>query len=168
LRTHGLQLKPSGLQENGEGSFKLEISDFFAFLDTSLTVLDPDPYSHYGYGAREAISIQIHMDPDPKHCLKVSEFIIAIRDIGSFVAFLLKGIIEGLRHALIFCGSGSSISSDCKSGSGNTMNTDPLQTRIPFHEKVKRRFFWEIFKLIFPQKWVQLLLVKLDPDPANP
>jgi len=56
LRTHRLQLKPSGLQQNGECSFKLKISDYFSFLVTILTVLDPDPYSR----SRGAISI-----PDP-------------------------------------------------------------------------------------------------------
>jgi len=35
--------------------------NFWPFLDTILTVLDPDPYSQYGSGSRGAISIR--MDP---------------------------------------------------------------------------------------------------------
>jgi len=40
---------------------------FSPFLDTILTVLDPDPYSQYGSGSRGAISMRIHMDPGPTH-----------------------------------------------------------------------------------------------------
>jgi len=42
---------------------------FIFLLDTILTILDldPDPYFQYGSGSRGAISIRIHMDPDPKH-----------------------------------------------------------------------------------------------------
>jgi len=47
-------------------SFNLK-SQIFPFLDTILTILDPDsdPYSQYGSGS------SIHVDPDPdlKHCL---------------------------------------------------------------------------------------------------
>ena len=32
-----------------------------------MTVLDPDPYTQYGSGSREAILTRIHIDPDPKH-----------------------------------------------------------------------------------------------------
>jgi len=54
--------------------FNLKTQIFPPFLDTILTVLDPNPYSQYGSGSRGAISIRIHMDPDPKHWLKVSRF----------------------------------------------------------------------------------------------
>jgi len=47
---------------------------FFFFLDTILTVLDPDPYCQYRSRSRGAVSIEsirISMDPDPKHWLTV-------------------------------------------------------------------------------------------------
>jgi len=44
--------------------------NFSHFLDTILTVLDPDLSSQYESGSRGAISVRIHMDPDQKHWLK--------------------------------------------------------------------------------------------------
>ena len=55
MRTHGLQSKPSGLQQNGECSFRLEILVFFPFcspfwlswIRIRIPNTDPDPESHF-------------------------------------------------------------------------------------------------------------------------
>ena len=54
---------------NADFHFKFKFSPF---LDTILTVLDPEPYSQYLSGSRGAITctIRIHRDPDPKHCFE--------------------------------------------------------------------------------------------------
>jgi len=56
----------------------------FSFLDTILTVLDPDPYSQYESGFRGAISIRIHMDPDPDPDLDPEHWVKQIKPIPLF------------------------------------------------------------------------------------
>ena len=57
LGTSRLKLKPSGPQQNGQCSFELEIIYFYPFLDTILTVLDPDPYSQNGSGSGSMVAM---------------------------------------------------------------------------------------------------------------
>jgi len=76
--THGLQLKPSGLQQNGKCSRNLRL--FFLF-------------EHYFDcpGSRGAISIRIHMDQDPKHCFHESGF---KTDLSVLVLALDEDVLE--------------------------------------------------------------------------
>ena len=65
-----------------------------------MAVLEQDPYSHYGSGSRGAISIQIHMDPDLKHC------------ISRVVFGAGRPIIEPLDSACVWLFSGSHLCED--------------------------------------------------------
>jgi hypothetical protein len=60
LRTPRLKWKPSDHLQNGQCSFYLRISVLFSFLDTILTILDPDLYYQYGSGSKGS-----HFNSDP-------------------------------------------------------------------------------------------------------